>query len=119
MFSLLLKDGSFSFFARIGPLFYLANTFVCWSKYPSGVTLRRTILTITMTNAWFINSGTGTLWGPYDFSAWTVTTLTFFYVVFPVILPFLQSLTNGQLITMTVWLHHLQVRNRLNLAAAD
>ena len=91
----------------------MANAFVCWSKYPSGVTLRRTLLTLTMTNAWFINSGIGTRWGPYDFSAWTVTTLTFFYIVFPAILPFLQSLTTGQLITLTVWLHHLQVRNRL------
>ena len=73
----------------------------------------RTILTITMTNAWFINSGMGTVWGPYDFSAWTVTTLTFFYTVFPVLLPFLQTLTTGQLITMTVWFHHIQVENYL------
>ena len=64
-----------------------------------------------MTNAWFINSGMGTVWGPYDFSAWTVTTLTFFYMVFPVLLPFLQTLTTGQLITMTVWFHHIQVEN--------
>ena len=63
-----------------------------------------------MTNSWFINSGAITVWGPYNFAAWTVTTLTFFYLVFPLTLPFLQSLTTSQLITITVWLHHLQVQ---------
>ena len=95
----------------------MANIFCCWSKYPSGVNRWRTILTITMTNAWFINSGMGTVWGPYDFSAWTVTTLTFFYMVFPVLLPFLQTLTTDQLITMTVWFHHIQVENYLRTIA--
>jgi len=90
-------------------VFYLANGFCLWADSHAKPSLRRTLLTATMTNSWFINSGNGGAWGPYDFTGWTVTTLTFFYLVFPLVLPGLQTLTSSQLVTLSVWLYHLQL----------
>ena len=99
-------------YARIGPLYYLANLLEIPLLYSSDaleLNLRmfvRIILTLTMTNCWLdLDSNLH----PFAVTSWTVTTLTFFYLVFPAILPGVQSLTNNQLGCLIVWMFHLQL----------
>ena len=100
-------------FARIGPLYYLVNILQIpllyfWDELKlSLVMIMKIILTLTMTNCWIEIDGDKL--HPFAGVSWTVTTLTFFYLVFPVILPGLQSLTNKQLGCLIVWMFHLQL----------
>ena len=51
---------------------------------------------------WFSTEST------YCFPAWTITTITDFYLAFPPILASLHPLTSGQLARLIVFLYHLQ-----------
>jgi peptidoglycan/LPS O-acetylase OafA/YrhL len=82
------------------------------------VTSLRTSLTLSLTNSWFIH-GSGLTWSPYNFPSWTVTTLTFFYLVFPLLLPAMQRLTTSQLASLTVWLHYVQFLPAFCLSASS
>ena len=75
-----------------------------------GAPIMQNLTHCVLTNSWFITSGIDT-WGPYNRPAWTMSTLFFFYLVFPPILTFLQTFTTKQLVTLTVWLFHFQVLN--------
>jgi len=112
-------------FARIGPIYYLAN-FLSYllGDTPTHLLLLinnvlkpvdlggnfwfRAILTLTATNSWtFLSLGHPSLM-PFNTQSWTVTTLSFFYLVFPFLLPSLQSLSTSRLCSLIVFLHHLQ-----------
>ena len=100
-------------FARIGPLYYLANILqipllYSWDELKLNlVMMMKILLTLTMTNCWIEIDGDKL--HPFAGVSWTVTTLTFFYLVFPVILPGLQSLTSKQLGSLIVMMFHLQL----------
>ena len=64
------------------------------------------VLTLTMTNTWVQVTDT---FHPFAYVSWTVTTLSFFYLMFPILLPGLQALSSRQLGSLTVWLFHLQL----------
>ena len=55
-----------------------------------------------MTNTWFAMEAT------YCFPAWTITTITAFYLAFPPILASLHPLSSSQLASLVVFLYHLQ-----------
>ena len=70
--------------------------------------LPRIVYTLTMTNSWtFFNHGWEALF-PFDEQAWTVTTLTSFYVIFPILLPQLQTLSTPRLSSLIIILFYLQ-----------
>jgi len=95
--------------ARIVPMFYLSNLLGYYLSYgfvpdqlfyPS----KKVLHTTTLTSAWFVEA-------PYNEISWTVTTLTGFYIIFPWILPTLQTLSSPQLSTLNVWLFYIQCAN--------
>merc|ERR1719186_2438389 len=60
-----------------------------------------------MTNSWvFIGNKWNTF--PFEVTSWFITTLSFFYLVFPLLLPALQTLSTNQLSSLIVWLFHFQ-----------
>ena len=98
--------------AKVGPMFYLANILhipllYTWSGLSDiRLTVIKLVLTMTMTNTWFQLTDT---FHPFAYVSWTVTTLSFFYLMFPILLPGLQALSSKQLGTLMVWLFHLQL----------
>ena len=98
--------------ARVGPMFYLTNILhmpllYIWSGLSDlRINMIKLVLTLTMTNTWIQLTDT---FHPFAYVSWTVTTLSFFYLVFPILLPGLQTLSTKQLGTLTVWLFHLQL----------
>lgn len=93
--------------ASLAPMYYLANLLAYVTLNPSdedyddGVRPYRALLTITMTSIWVMES-------TLAFPAWTITTITFFYLVFPFLLPLLQSLSSRGLRSLVLLLFHVQ-----------
>lgn len=89
---------------RLAPSYLTSNLLglLAWPG-PGPVTLARTLLTFTATTTWFSMDNT------YSVPAWTVTTLAFFYLVFPSLLAALHAHPSSHLSTMVVLLHQVQV----------
>ena len=102
-------------FSRVGPLYYLTQilfipAYILLGGHDAHLyspsTLWCTILaTITCTNTWFYPLSRM----PFMLTAWTINTLFFFYLVFPLLLPRLQKLTNNTIASSVVLLHISQV----------
>ena len=67
------------------------------------------LYTLTMTNSWtFLNPASIQAYMPYANPAWTMTTLTFFYWTFPLLLPKLQTLSSLRLFSLIIIMFYLQ-----------
>merc|ERR1712004_573962 len=67
---------------------------LCGWPGPGPVTPLRWVLTLTMTNMWHPQPE---LSAPFAFPSWTISTLTAFYLVFPLIISSLNQLTSYKL----------------------
>ena len=101
-------------FARIGPLYYLTQIFFIPpyillghdSHFYSPGTLGMTIMaTLTCTNTWFYPLSRR----PFMETAWTINTLFFFYLMFPILLSRLQKLNYNTMARCIVLLHLMQL----------
>ena len=63
------------------------------------VTNSRWVLTLTMTNMWYPQPEQS---APFAFPAWTITTLTAFYLTFPTLLSILSQLSSRQLSALII-----------------
>ena len=94
--------------ARLAPLYYATNILAYVTlppidaSYQTGLTTSRALLTLTMTNMWVSTEYT------FAIPAWTITTMVFFYLAFPFLLPHLQSLSSPHLRSLVFLLFHLQ-----------
>ena len=75
----------------------------CWISH-------RWLLTLTMTNMWYPHPN---LNPAFAFPAWTITTLTAFYLLFPPILPILHQLSSNQLTGLILLLFFWQLLSAL------
>ena len=67
--------------------YWISNTNVIYIHF-------RWVLTLTMTNMWYPRPEVS---APFAFPAWTITTLTAFYLAFPTLLSILSQFTSRQL----------------------
>ena len=79
-----------------------------YAQWGSVVTWPVNFYTATMTNSWtFLDQGwPGKM--PYDQQSWTVTTITGFYAMFPLLLPQLQTFSTPRLSSLIIILFYLQ-----------
>ena len=81
-------------FARIGPVFYLANLGSWFLNGQGDVsTSSRWLYTLTLSNSWFSFLGPHTL--AWDSPSWTISTLSLQYLLFPALLPCLVNLSRS------------------------
>ena len=66
----------------------------------------RWVLTLTMTNMWYPQPEMS---APFAFPAWTITTLTAFYLTFPFLLSILSQLSSRQLSALIIVLFFYQL----------
>jgi len=101
-------------FSRIVPLHYLINSisFKIFAMKGIGfqiVSSPLVLYTLTMTNSWtFIDIDSVFRNFPYANPTWTISTLTFFYWAFPLLLPKLQTLSSLRLYSLITIMFYLQ-----------
>lgn len=80
--------------SRLYPIYLTANLLGLVAWQPAPVTALRWLLTLTMTNMWYPDPN---LNPTFAYPAWTITTLSAFYLAFPAILSSLQQFSSHQL----------------------
>jgi len=96
--------------SRIYPIYLVANLLALAGWQSAPVTMLRWLLTLTMTNMWYPDPN---LNPTFAFPAWTITTLSAFYITFPLLISILQPLSSQQLKGLIAILFFFQLLSAL------